>query len=188
MSTGCKMGIAGIIDKTLSAKVDQTMTIKKVQKLEIERKWLCLKTPSSTWLSSLAISSEEITQWYDHSGARLRRVEKKDQEYSWVHTKKSQVKYGVRIEEEVACGDLISEGVFYPIKELAKTRFYLELNKRIWSADLVKIAGKVECIVEVELESEEELAVLKSCDPIFGEVIEITDNLDWSSEKLAAKT
>jgi CYTH domain-containing protein len=182
------VNLCSIIDKTLSANVGQTMTVKKVQKLEIERKWLCLKTPSSTWLSSLAISIEEITQWYDQSGARLRRIQKKDQGLSWVYTEKSQVKYGVRIEDEVDCADLISEGVFYPIKELAKTRFYLELNKRIWSADLVYVKGKVVCIVEVELESEEELLSLKSCDPVFGEVMEITDNMEWSSEKLAAKT
>jgi len=40
------VSLCSIIDKTLSAKLGQTMTVKKVQKLEIERKWLCLKTPS----------------------------------------------------------------------------------------------------------------------------------------------
>ena len=156
-----------------------------MQKLEIERKWLCSQTPSSEWLSSQAVRSEEIMQWYDESGSRLRRTENQDLEISWVYTEKLPVKFGVRIENEIDCGDLISQGSFIPKGVLVKTRYYLELNNRVWSADLVNVQGVFVCIVELEVDSEEDLSELRSCHPVFGETVEITDNLDWSSMNLA---
>lgn len=161
------------------------MTVDIVQKLEIERKWLCKQTPSSEWLKKYATSSEYITQWYDKSGARLRKTEREAQEINWTYTEKSSVKFGVRVENEVVCGDLISQGVFNPVAKLMKIRYYIELNKRVWSADLVKVKDAYFCIIELEMDSEEELSDLNSCHPIFGEVLEITENKEWSSEKLA---
>lgn len=159
-----------------------------MQKLEIERKWLCSQTPSSEWLGSQAIRTEQITQWYDESGARLRRTQKEDLEISWVYTEKLPVRFGVRIENEVACGDLISQGSFIPISVLEKTRYYIELNNRVWSADLVNVKATLRCIIELEVDSEEDLLELRSCHPIFGESTEITDNQDWSSMQLATET